>query len=50
MDGKDESGVNKVKVWESFEGWRCVTGHHVTSGEDQDGGQGQECYCLVPRE
>ena len=49
MEGKDGSGVNTAKVWESFEGWRCVTGHHVTSGEDRDGGQGQECHCLVPR-
>jgi len=25
----------------------CVTGHHVTTKEDRDGGQGQECHCLV---
>jgi len=48
MEGKDGSDVNTTKVWESFEGWRCVTSHHVTSGEDRDGGQGQECHCLVP--
>jgi len=50
MEGEDANGVNTTKVWESFEGWRCVTGHHVTRGEDRDGGQGYECHCLVPRE
>jgi len=28
---------------------KSLKGHHVTSGEDRDGGQGQECHCLVPR-
>jgi len=49
LEGKDETNVNTTKVWESFEGWKCVNGHHVTSGEDRDGGQGQKCHCLVPR-
>jgi len=40
MEGEDASGVDTAKVWESFEGWRCVVGHHDTSGEDRDGGQG----------
>jgi len=49
MEGKDGSGVNIAKVWEIFEGWRSVAGHHVTNEEDRDGGKGQECRCLVPR-
>ena len=31
------------------EGALPVTSHHVTSGENRDGGQRQECHCLVPQ-
>ena len=34
MEGKNGSNFNTIKVWESFEGWTCVFGHHVTRWKD----------------
>jgi len=40
MESQDGSGFDIAKMCTSFEGWRCVTGHYVTSREDRVGGQG----------
>lgn len=48
MEGYNASGFDTTKVCKSFEERGCVVGHHVTSEENRDGGQGYKFHCIVP--